>query len=99
MKNKVIIFSEFAECCKVLHRELFQYNPLMIIGETPDKERQKIVWKFNKENEYKILIMSSAGRWGLNLQESASVVINYDIPFSVSKLTQRIGRVHRVAEK
>jgi SNF2 family DNA or RNA helicase len=96
--NKIIIFSEFAEMCKILKRELEQYNPLMIIGETPDKERQTIVDKFNNISKYQILIMSSAGMYGLNLQ-SANIVINYDLPFSISRLEQRVGRAHRIGQK
>ena len=96
--NKVIIFSEFAQMCKILHRELSQYNPLIIIGETRSEERQKIVETFNNQPEHKILVMSSAGMYGLNLQ-SASTIINYDLPFSLSRLEQRVGRAHRIGQK
>lgn len=94
--HKIIIFSEFAEMCKILNRELQEYNPLMIIGETSDRER--IVNDFNNKKEHQILIMSSAGMYGLNLQVS-DTIINYDLPFSLSKLEQRIGRAHRINQK
>ena len=42
--------------------------------------------------------MSSAGTYGLNVT-AASIVVNYDLPFSLSKLEQRIGRAHRIGQK
>ena len=97
--QKILIFSEFAEMCKILNRELVIYNPQMIIGETSNKERQRIVEEFNTNPLNKVLILSSAGMYGLNLQAMASVIINYDLPFSLSKLEQRIGRAHRIGQK
>ena len=95
---KVLIFSEFAQMCKILKRELQEYDPVMIVGETPDKERQEIVDKFNTDPKHKVCILSSAGQFGLNLQV-ADTVINYDLPFSLAKLEQRIGRAHRLNQK
>jgi len=96
-KNKVIVFSEFAQMCKILFIELSEWNPLIIIGETPTEVRHENVEKFNYDPKYKILIMSNAGTYGLNLQ-AASFIINYDLPYSVAKLEQRIGRAHRVGQ-
>ncbi len=96
-KNKVIIFSEFAQMCKILLSELKEYNPLIIIGETPTLERQESVNKFTYDPKYKLLIMSSAGAYGLNLQ-AASYIVNFDLPWSVSKSEQRVGRAHRVGQ-
>lgn len=96
--KKVIIFSEFSEMCKILYRELQKYKPLMIIGETPNKNRQEIVKKFNIDTENKILIMSNAGSYGLNLQ-AASIIIHYDNPWSLAKVLQREGRAHRYGQK
>lgn len=93
--QQIILFSEFAEMCKILNREI--PDSLMIIGDTSEKERQQVVKDFN-DGLSKILIMSSAGMYGLNLQ-AASVVINYDLPFSLAKLEQRIGRAHRLGQK
>ncbi len=97
MKNKVIIFSQFSSMCKILEKELAHYNPLLIIGETPSQERQRIVNLFNKDNDYLILIGTEAIGLGLNLQV-ASYVVNYDLPWSAAKYEQRIGRSHRIGQ-
>ena len=96
--KKVIIFSEFSEMCKILNRELKRWNPLMIIGEISSEGRKKVVEEFKTDPEKNLLIMSSAGAFGLNLQV-ASVIIHYDQPWSLSKMQQRDGRAHRIGQK
>src|SRR6185503_516395 len=94
--SKIIIFSEFAQMCKIIHREL--PNSLMIIGETPTEQRNTIVNQFNTSPDHNILVMSSAGAYGLNLQ-AADTVIHFDLPWSVSKYEQRAARSHRQGQK
>lgn len=96
--RKAIIFSEFSKMCDILKRELPEYNPVMITGDVPNEERQPLLDKFNAEPECKVCVMSSAGAYGLNIT-AASIVANYDLPFSLSKLDQRIGRAHRHGQK
>lgn len=93
---KCIIFTEFAEMAKILHREL--PNSLMIVGETPALERNKIVEQFNTDQTKKILIGTRAISFGLNLQ-AATYTINYDLPFSLSASEQRSARAHRMGQK
>lgn len=92
MKEKVIIFSEFASMCKILHREF--PNSLMIIGETPQEERQAIVKEFTENPNRQILIGSKAIEMGLNLQ-CAGLVVHYDPPLTYSSYDQRNSRAHR----
>lgn len=94
--GKKIIFSEFAEMCKILNREI--PSSLMIIGETATEERNNIVNRFNTDPEVKVLVMSSAGAYGLNLQ-AADVVIHTDLPWSIAKYEQRAARSHRMGQK
>ncbi len=94
--QKMIIFSEFAEMCKILHREL--PHSLMIIGEVGIEDRRAIVEKFNNDPATNILVMSSAGAYGLNLQ-AADKLIHFDLPWSVGKYAQRSARAHRMGQK
>lgn len=96
MKRKIIIFSEFAQMCKIIHREF--PGSVMIIGEVSTEERAKVVERFNTDPDCNILVMSSAGAYGLNLQ-AADVVIHYDLPWSVAKYEQRAARAHRQGQK
>ena len=96
--NKAIVFTQFAIMSRIILRELEKYNPLLINGEVPTNERQKIVHDFNNKNEHKIMIMTEAGAFGLNLQ-SANYVVHYDLSWSLSKMIQREDRCHRVGQK
>jgi SNF2 family DNA or RNA helicase len=96
--KKAIIFTEFSEMAKILERELSQYRPLLYIGETDVTDRHEYINLFNTDNEHKLIIMSSAGGYGLNLQR-ASYVIHYDLPWSIAKTIQREDRAHRLGQK
>lgn len=84
--------------CKILYRELQKWNPLLIIGETSQKDRQKIIKFFNEDDIHRILVCSDAAEYGVNLQR-ASVIVHYDQAWSISKMTQREGRAHRIGQK
>jgi len=94
--RKAIVFTQFAEMANILERELKDWAPLKISGET--KDRQDIVNKFNNGEENKILIMTSAGQYGLNIQR-ASIIFHYDQEWSLAKMLQREGRAHRIGQK
>jgi len=93
--RKAIIFSEFAGMCDILERELGEYRPLKITGEV--KNRDDILKAFHKDYKHRVLIMSSAGQFGLNIT-AASVVIHFDNAWSISRMTQRTGRAHRIGQ-
>ena len=93
--NKVIVFSQFAQMCKLLMFELSEHNPVTIIGEMKAEDRNASVRKFTESPNCQLMICSEAGAYGLNLQV-ANYVIHVDLPWSVSKLVQREGRAHRI---
>lgn len=94
--RKIIVFTEFAKMADILCRELG--TPLKISGDVSSEERQQVLQDFHDNDKYNILVMTSAGQYGLNIQ-AASVVIHYDQPWSLGKLTQRVGRAHRMGQK
>lgn len=94
-KRKIIIFTAFSQMADILERELSNYGVLKITGDV--KKRQEIVTMFNQDVNKPILISTSAGQYGLNLQ-SASVVIHYDQCWSISQMEQRTGRAYRIGQ-
>lgn len=96
--EKTIIFSVSRKMAMILHRELSEYNPLLIVGGLSDDEKEKNIHDFNNLNENRIMIMTSAGSRSLNLQRASSV-IHYDLPWSISAATQREDRAHRMGQK
>ena len=95
-ERKAIIFTQFSKFADILERELAEYKPLKITGEV--KNRDEILNAFKDDVKHRILISTSAGQYGLNIQ-AASVVVHMDQEWSLGKMEQRIGRAHRVGQK
>lgn len=96
--EKVLIFTQFAEMAYILIEELKEYKPLLIAGIVKENERKENRQNFQNNEENKILISTDAGGVGLNLFR-AKYVIHYDLPWSISKRTQREDRAHRIGQK
>ena len=62
------------------------------------RERQERVEAFATDPSVRVFLSTDAGSVGLNLQ-SASVVINVDVPWNPAVLEQRIGRIHRIGQQ
>lgn len=96
--DKAIIFTQFAEMVHILMEELRMYNPMAIYGGVKEITRFERVQEFNHDPDRRVIIMTEAGAYGLNMQ-SASYVIHYDAPWSIAKLMQREDRAHRIGQK
>ena len=96
-EDKAIIFTQFAEMAEILMRELKEYKPLLIAGRVKQEDRHSNVELFQTKDENKLMIMTEAGGFGLNLQR-ANYIIHYDLPWSISKMEQREGRAHRIGQ-
>jgi SNF2 family DNA or RNA helicase len=96
--EKAIIFTQFASMLNILAQELVDFRPLTIYGDVDNIARMERVKAFNDDPMGRVIIMTEAGAYGLNMQ-SASYVIHYDSPWSVAKLEQREGRAHRIGQK
>lgn len=94
--RKTIIFTFFSSMADILERELKEYKPLKITGEVSGRE--EIIAAFNSRPEHRILCMTSAGQYGLNIQ-AASVIIHYDQEWSLAKMEQRTGRAWRIGQQ
>ncbi|MBX4912018.1 MULTISPECIES: helicase-related protein [Rhizobium] len=109
-KEKVLIFSQFADTVRYLERRLkgAGINSIAAVsGETSDPTA--FAWRFspnsnNKRNkikpeeELRILIATDVLSEGQNLQDGA-ILVNYDLPWAIIRLIQRAGRVDRIGQK
>jgi hypothetical protein len=75
------------------HRVGFEY----LHGGVPAKQRRDLLSSFRENPDKRVFLSTDAGGTGLNLQ-SASTVINLDLPWNPAVLEQRIGRVHRIGQ-
>jgi hypothetical protein len=93
---KVIIFSEWEKMLELV-RGLCQRLKLGFAwhtGSVPQKRRRGEINSFKTDPACRVFLSTDAGATGLNLQ-TASVVINCDLPWNPAKLEQRIARAWR----
>jgi ERCC4-related helicase/predicted nucleic acid-binding Zn finger protein len=98
--EKVVIFSQWERMTRLIARGLEQrgigYEYLH--GGIPSKDREALFTNFNNDPETRVFLSTDAGGVGLNLQ-SASNLINMDIPWNPAVLEQRIGRIYRMGQE
>ena len=51
-----------------------------------------------RRGEFQVLVSTDAGNEGIDLQ-TANVLVNWDIPWSLVRLEQRLGRIHRIGQQ
>jgi len=96
---KVVVFSQWKRMTD-LAAEAFDrrgWGYVDFHGGVPSKERGALLRRFREDADCRVFLSTDAGGVGLNLQ-SASVVVNLDLPWNPAVLEQRIGRIHRLGQ-
>ena len=95
---KVLIFTEFVATQDMLLDLLAEagVSAVAINGSMSLGERVLAQEAFRRRAQ--VLVSTDAGGEGINLQ-FAHVVVNWDLPWSPTRLEQRIGRVDRIGQK
>jgi superfamily II DNA or RNA helicase len=94
---KVLVFTEFVPTQEMLLRLLEEagVSAVAINGSMGIAERALAQQAFRDKAQ--VLVSTDAGGEGINLQ-FAHIVVNWDLPWSPSRLEQRIGRVDRIGQ-
>src|ERR1044071_2334799 len=94
--SKIIVFSEWErmldlvrDCCRQLDIAFAWHT-----GSVPQRRRRAEINTFKTDPDCRVFLSTDSGSTGLNLQ-TASVVINCDLPWNPAKLEQRIARAWR----
>ncbi len=107
--EKVLVFSQFADTVRYLASQLQARGIPAVDGVTGNTNDPTILaWRFspvsnNKQqavyphNELRVLIATDVLSEGQNLQD-AHVVVNFDLPWAIIRLIQRVGRVDRIRQ-
>lgn len=94
---KAVVFTEFTQTQNML-LDLFEGTGIAAVainGGMGIYERATVQAEFRERA--RVLVSTDAGGEGINLQ-FAHVIINYDLPWSPSRIEQRIGRVDRIGQ-
>lgn len=94
-----IVFCRFLDALGALRRILEQRGVASdavasIEGSVPAARIDEIEQGF-RAGRYRVLLASDAAREGLNLQDSADLLIHLDVPWVPNVVHQRNGRIHR----
>jgi hypothetical protein len=104
--SKVIVFTEYKDTLNYIVNNLRKKHPewnqniLSLSSEETRDEKlfNKVRSAFENDPKARILVATDVIAEGVNLQV-ANIVVNYEIPWSLIKLEQRIGRVWRLGQK
>ena len=97
--EQLVVFTEYADTAHWLRDRLndASYSAEMYSGRQSHADRETIRARFIA-GEFQIMVSTDAGNEGIDLQ-SARVLVNWDIPWSLVTLEQRMGRIHRVGQE
>jgi superfamily II DNA or RNA helicase len=99
--ERFVIFTQYRETLEFLKSELGRIigpERVVSIKGGPLEDKIAAAEKFWEDNGAQILISTSAGGEGINLQ-IARVLFNYDLPWNPMAVEQRIGRIHRFGQR
>ena len=102
-EGKLVVFSESVDTLHYLADQLGRSDALLVhAGNLNARLRDRIRANFDanipaadRRDDIHILLCSDALAEGVNLHR-ANVIVNYDTPWNVTRLMQRIGRVNRI---
>jgi SNF2 family DNA or RNA helicase len=92
-EDPVIIYSPFSTSILHLALALKSYNPAIIVGATPQKERDQARKDF-QDGKTDIILITDAGGEALNLQRAKHVIF-YSLPWTPGQYIQVAGRARR----
>jgi SNF2 family DNA or RNA helicase len=109
-QEKVLIFTQFADTADYLLDQLKKHAVTRVervTGRTGDPTT--MAWRFSpvsndkpeyigSDSEIRVLISTDVLSEGQNLQD-AHVVVNFDLPWAIIRLVQRVGRVDRIGQQ
>lgn len=109
-KDKVIVFTQFADTVRYLGNEFKArgvQSAASVTGSSSDPT--SYAWRFspvsnNKQDlippkdHLRVLVATDVLSEGQNLQDAA-IIVNYDLPWAIIRLVQRAGRVDRIGQQ
>lgn len=108
-RDKVLVFTQFADTARYLGGALTAAGvkaSAVAVGGSGDPA--ELAWRFSpvsndkagfaaQRGKLRVLVATDVLSEGQNLQD-AHVVINYDLPWAIIRLIQRVGRVDRIGQ-
>ncbi|MFG1612455.1 helicase-related protein [Nonomuraea wenchangensis] len=96
--GQLLVFTEFTDTARWLTGLLRKagFSTELLDGTVDQRLREDLQQRFLTDR-FQVLVSTDAGGEGIDLQ-SAHVMIDWDIPWSLVRLEQRAGRLHRIGQ-
>lgn len=96
--RQLVLFTEYADTADWLVERFRRdgYTTMRYSGRDSHGIRDEIRSDF-AARKFQVIVSTDAGNEGIDLQ-TAQVLVNWDIPWSLVRLEQRMGRIHRVGQ-
>ncbi len=97
--DQLLVFTESTDTAKWLTGKFVAegFTAEILHGDVDHHDRDRLQQRF-MAGEYQVLVSTDAGGEGIDLQ-SANVMFNWDLPWSMVRLEQRMGRLHRIGQE
>ncbi|MGH3376349.1 MAG: helicase-related protein [Actinoallomurus sp.] len=97
-RRQAVVFTEYADSAEWIAERLSGegFAARVYSGRQSHTERDDVRRAF-MAGEFQVIVSTDAGNEGIDLQV-AHVLVNYDIPWSLVRLEQRMGRIHRIGQ-
>lgn len=96
--GQLLVFTEFADTARWLRDRFVDagFTTDLLDGTVDHIARDDLQERF-LGGEFQVLVSTDAEGEGIDLQ-SANVMVDWDLPWSMVRLEQRMGRLHRVGQ-
>lgn len=98
-EGQLLVFSEFSDTARWLQARFEEagFSSKVLEGSVDHTTRDALQEGF-LAGEFQVLVSTDAGGEGIDLQ-SAHVMVDWDLPWSMVRLEQRMGRLHRIGQE
>ena len=96
-KEPAIVFTEYRDTLATLARELSGFDTCQLHGGLSGNERAEVLRRFSAGGKH-VLLATDAASEGLNLQQHCRRVVHLEVPWTPTRIEQRVGRVDRIGQ-
>jgi superfamily II DNA or RNA helicase len=92
-----IVFTEYRDTLAMLDRVLAGFDTCQLHGGLTATERLRVLHDFTT-GARRVLLATDTASEGLNLQHRCRLVVHLEVPWTPTRIEQRVGRVDRIGQ-
>lgn len=96
-REPAIVFTEYRDTLAALQHQLSRVDTCLLHGGLTTAERAGVIEEFTTGRR-RVLLATDAASEGLNLQQRCRLVIHLEVPWTPTRIEQRVGRVDRIGQ-